>query len=278
MRQLQRFAADLDLFGGKGRRFPPRPSTPSGKTIGVSINNFAFPDPEIAPRVNWGHRFTDLGMTSYNRTTQGLDLALGVSVFRGDADVLRLVDHKRFSLAASQEEIVGPFEVVIDPRVFDEMGEYRLVASLFDSTTGDRIDSVGRRFWVEQDPPLRRPFEIQPVDGFPEPYHKRQWIISGSINNSATLLYNTSHPAYRLAEEDEEELGDYLLEVVLAGAVQFVLGRPDREDGRPDYHPLDAGNILGLPKPLDREEVPSAVHEEVHRYLSEVRWRMLEGA
>ena len=278
MRQLQRFAADLDLFGGKGRRFPPRPSIPSGKVIGVSINNFTFPDPEIAPRVNWGHRFSDLGVTTFNRTPQGRDLALGVSVFRGDADVLRLVDHKRFSLGAGDEDILRPFEVVIDPRVFDEMGEYRLVASLFDATTGDRIDSVGRRFWVEKDPPLRRPFEIQPVDGFPEPYQKRQWMISGSINNSATLLYNIAHPAYRLAEEDEEQQGDYLLEMVLAGAVQFVLGRPDQEDGRPDYHPLDAGNILGLPKPLDRGEVPSAVLEEVHRYLSEVRWRMLEGA
>jgi len=244
----------------------------------VSINHFSFPDPEIAPRVNWGHRFTDLGVTAYNRSAMGLDVAVSVTVLRVDAAVSKPLDHKRFALGSGHEESLGPFEIIIDPRVFDEMGEYRLTASLFDATTGDRIDSVSRRFWVEQDPPLRKPFEIQPVDGLPEPYQKRQWMISGSVNNSATLLYNTAHPAYRLAEDDDEDLGDYLLDIVLAGAVQFVLGRPDRNDGHPDYHPLDAGKILGVPKPLDRGEVPSAVHEEVHRYLSEVRWRMFEEA
>ncbi len=278
MRQLQRFAADLDLFGARGRRFPPPPPPPPGKLLGVSINNFSFPDPEIAPQVKWGDRFTDLGVTAYNRTAQGLDLAVGVTVLRGDSAVLRLLNHKRFELGAGEQEVLGPFDVVIDPRVFDELGEYRLTASLFDATTGDRIDSVGRRFWVEQDPPLRKPFDILPVDGFPDPNQRRQWLIAGSINNSATLLYNTAHPAYRLAEEAEEDLGDYVLDVVLAGAVQFVLDRPDVGDGRPDYHPLEAGKILGQPKPLNREEVPSAVHEEVHRYLSEVRWRMNEGA
>jgi len=278
MRQLQKFASDLDLFGAKGRRFPPHSPPPAGKVIGVSISNFSYPDPDIAPRVNWGHRFTDLGVTAYNRSAEGLDVAVGVSVLRGDAAVLKLLDHKRFALGAGRQEILGQFEFIIDPRVFDEVGVYRLTASLFDATTGDRIDSVGRRFWVEQDPPLRKPFEIQPVDGFPEPNQKRQWMISGSINNSALLLYNTAHTAYRLAENDEEKLGDYLLEIVLDGAVQFVLGRPDQDDGHPDYHPLDAGKILGAPKPLDREEVPSAVHDEVHRYISEVRWRMFEGA
>ncbi len=49
MRQLQRFAADLDLFGAKGRRFPPAPASPAGKAVGVSINNFSYPDPDIAP-------------------------------------------------------------------------------------------------------------------------------------------------------------------------------------------------------------------------------------
>src|SRR5207247_11361665 len=117
----------VDLFGGKGRRFPPRPTMPSGKVIGVSINNFAFPEPEIAPRVNWGHSFTDLGVTAYNRTSQGIDLALGVSVFRGDADVLRLVDHKRFSIETSQEEIMSQIEIVIETKVLYEMSDDRQV-------------------------------------------------------------------------------------------------------------------------------------------------------
>ena len=279
MRQLQRFARDLDLFGAKGvHPLQPPPSAPLGKVIGVSINNFSFPDPEIAPRVNWGLRFSDLGATAFNRTEQSLDVTIVVNVLNGDRVVLGLVQHERLALGAKRQETLGPFEIVIDQKVFGEPGEYRLTASLFDAGTGDRIDSVARRFWIERDPPFRRPFDLVPVDGFPEPNQKRQWLTAGSINNSATLLYNTAHPAYRLAEEDEEELGDYLLDIVLNGAVQFVLNRPDRDDGSADYHPLNADKILGAPKPLEPEAVPAASYEEVHRYLSDVRWRMLEGA
>jgi hypothetical protein len=170
----------------------------------------------------------------------------------------------------------GPFNIPVNKTLFPEPGQYRLKATLFDANTGDKIDAVARKFWVERDPPLRQPFQLDPVPEFPEPNHHRQWLTSGSVNSSATLYYNTGHPAYQIAEEEGEEyLANYVLQVVLEGAIDFVLKRPDKEDGTPDYHPLRADDILGGNHPADREEVPAKTYSEVARYVSELRWRML---
>lgn len=281
MRQLQKFASDLDLFGTKGRVRPPPPPPPPSpvKSVGVSINNFAFPDPEVAPRIDWGQSFTGIGVTAYNRTDDSHSIALTFSVLHGDRTTLGLINRERFQLDPKDERSFAPFDILIDQKTFPEAGEYRLTLTLADQKTGDKIDHVSRRFWVQADPSLRKPFELQPVDGFREPNEHRQWLTTGSINNSAELLYNTVHPAYRLAEDEGEDAqGDYLLDIALEGAIQFVLGRPNREDGTADFHPLETGKILGLPKPRDTEEIPSAVHQEIQRFISEVRWRRFEEA
>ena len=74
--------------------------------------------------------------------------------------------------------------------------------------------------------------------------------------------------------EDDDALDEYLLGVVLQGAMQFVLQRPDSSDGDPDYHPLDAGHILGNGQPTPKEDVPNTSYREIITYFSEVRWRM----
>jgi hypothetical protein len=277
MRQLVKHAGDLDLFGARGRVNPPPPQPPPpAKLIGVTINNFTFPEPEIAPRVNWDHEFASLGFTAYNRTGQSRDVFLMVTVLHGDSVVARLMDRERFELGSKNETgPYGPFNIPVDETLFPEPGKYRLKATLFDAKTGDKIDGVARVFWVEHDPPLRQPFHLEPVPEFPEPNHYRQWLTSGSVNSSATLYYNTGHPAYRIAEDEGEvQLADYLLQLVLDGAIDFVLKRPDEEDGTPDYHPLRADEILGGSHPADREEVPARTYAEVTRFVSELRWRM----
>jgi hypothetical protein len=279
MRQLVKHASDLDLFGARGKIYPPPPPPPPAKPIGVAINNFAFPEPEIAPRVNWDHEFTGLGFTTYNRTGQSRDVSLSVAVLHGDSVVARFMDRERFELESKSDMgPYGPFNIPVNRTLFPEPGQYRLKATLFDANTGDKIDAVARKFWVERDPPLRQPFQLDPVPEFPEPNHHRQWLTSGSVNSSATLYYNTGHPAYQIAEEEGEEyLANYVLQVVLEGAIDFVLKRPDKEDGTPDYHPLRADDILGGNHPADREEVPAKTYSEVARYVSELRWRMLEA-
>ena len=81
------------------------------------------------------------------------------------------------------------------------------------------------------------------------------------------------HPAYRTAEEDDV-IDDYMLTIVLEGAIQFILQRPDSTEGKPDYHPLQTGQILGNGRTVPTEDVPNTSYREIVSYLSEVRWRM----
>lgn len=279
MRQLLHHAHDLDLFGAKGIMPPPIDSPPTPpKFLGVSINNFTFPTPEIAPRINWGQKFEDITITAFNRTENDLKVSTLTQILHGDSLVLQPIERQEVSLPSKNKFRTNAFDIDIVEYLYPAPGLYRISASLFDAETGDRLDRVSRKFWVEKDAPLRQPFMLQPLPEFPEPFSHRQWYTSGSINNSPTLYYNLSHPAYRAIEEDEDAQAEYILDIVLSGAMDFVLKRPNREDGSPDFHPLEAAKILGAEQPFERDEVPSKTYDELLSYISEIRWRVFEGA
>lgn len=288
LRQLLKHAVGLDLFGSKGRAGkgpnpPPPPPPPPLKPIGVSIHNFIFPSPELAPRINWESAFLNLTVTAHNHTKEDKDVSLIVQVLLGDTTIYQPFERLSFKLSSQNVFHSPQFDINIDKVRFGEPGEYRLSATLFDGKTGDKIDNVARRFWVEKDPILRYPFNVEGSPGFPDVFKFRQWITSGSINNSPTLFYNTAHPCYRNAEDDPDMQREYIFEMVLEGAIKFVLDRPNQEDGAPDFHPLNAETILGDSKQRerkesDKEEIPSRTYEEIHRYASEIRWKVYEGA
>lgn len=279
MRQLLRHARDLDLFGAKGIS-PPRIDTPPTppKILGISINNFIFPSPEIAPRINWGQKFEDITITAFNRTDNALHVSMLTQILHGDSLVLQPIERVETTLDPHSKYRTNAFDVDILDYLYTSPGLYRISASLFDAKTGDRLDRVTRKFWVERDPPLRQPFILQPLPEFPEPHSYRQWFTSGSINNSPTLYYNVSHPAYLAIEEDDSAQAEYILDIVLSGAMDFVLKRPNHEDGSPDFHPLLATNILGEGQPFERDEVPSKTYDELSSYISEIRWRVFDEA
>jgi len=278
LRQLLNHAKDLDLFGANGKIYPPINTHPRPlKQIGISINNFTFPDPQIAPRVNWNSKFEDLRVTAVNRTQDEFNFSIQVSILHGDKIIFQPIDKIEGVLSLNGKIESSSFDINVLKYQFTTPGVYRISASLFDADTGDRLDHVVRKFWVEKDPPLRQPFIIQPLPEFPEPYTHRQWFTSGSINNSPTLYYNLSHPSYRMIEEDEDSQAEYIFEIVLAGALDFILKRPNAEDGTPDFHPLEADNILGKPEENDLEDIPIKTYQELSKYISEIRWRVFEG-
>jgi hypothetical protein len=104
-------------------------------------------------------------------------------------------------------------------------------------------------------------------------------MIGGAINNSPTLYYNTAHPAYRAVEENDDAQKDYLFQLFLEGAIAFVLQRPFDDNGDPDLHPLKAEAIFGgMSNPREGAELPRKAFDEIAGYLSEVRWRVWDGA
>jgi hypothetical protein len=280
IRELLKHARDLDLFGAKGGKVKPggNGGTRSPKEIGISIEGISFPEPEIAPRINWGQKFEDVSVCAFNQSDTDRNVYIRCHVFRGVSIVQELLVTVPFSLNTKQQIDFDSFNIEIDKGSFSEKGEYRLNAAMFDKKTGDRIDRVSKRFWVETNPPLRSPFDREPLPKFPEPNQHRQWLTFGDINNSPVVYYNTSHPAYRFVEDDENKLQDYMFQILLEAAIYFVLNRPDKEDGKPDYHPLDLENILGAKgKRIEREDVPKNAYLEAIRYISNIRWKVLNG-
>jgi len=275
LREIARFARDLDIFGRRrGGPPPPPPPPPPHKTVGVSIHGFVFPDPDTAPRVPSGTEFNHLSIEAFNKTDKTLDVYVAARVLHGDRVIETLLEPQAVSID-SREDASWAVAFKVDED-YAEPGEYRLRATMDDAETGERIDDVARRFWVEADPPFRAPFDAELNRGFPEPNHRRQWLVSGEIG-AAKIHYNALHPSYLEAEQgDELQLQDYLVEIFIEAAIAFVLDRPNLEDGTADYHPLDTKKIL----PTSDTEVggvPLRTYREIMRYVSDFRWRVLEG-
>jgi len=241
------------------------------KDIGVSLPGFAYPDSDIAPRVERGKGIDGLRVLAYNKNRPSVDVFVAVRVLHGDAVVKTLLEPTIVTLADG-----GSFEWPVAFSVDDELaeaGQYRVRATLDDADSGERIDAVVRHFWVDAEPPFRAPFEVQAAPSLPD---RRQWLVNGSIGNSPTVFYSTSHPAYELAE-DEDQLLDYLREIFLGAAVELILDRPDSEDGAPDFHPLVASAMLPADASGDIAGIPLRAYREITRYLADLRWRVLEG-
>jgi hypothetical protein len=273
LREISRFARDLDIFGRRrGITPPPPPPPPPNKLMGVSIHGFTYPDPETAPRVERGTEFGGVSAEAYNRTDVPADVVVAVRVLHGDRLIETLVESQHVSVA-SDPGPTWPLSLVVDGKYVDP-GEYRLRVTMDDAETGARVDEVARRFWVDADPPFRAPFDAKAARGFPEPHHHRQWMVSGYIG-TATVYYNVLHPAFIQAEQ-AEELQEYLLDIFMEAAIELVLNRPNLENGDADYHPLEAGAILPTAGG-DVTDVPLRTYQEVMRYVSDFRWRALEG-
>lgn len=276
MRQLLRHASDLDLFGAKGKARPSGTNSYSEpKELGVSINKFTFPNPNIAPRIDWEQKFSDITITAYNKTDTTINAEILTQILHGDSVVMQPI--KRQEITLQNKFITNKFDIEIVDDLYPTPGVYRITTSLIDLESGDRLDHVSRKFWVEKDPPLRQPFILQPLPEFPDPFSHQQWYTSGAINSSPTLYYNLSHPAYLLVEGNEDSQAEYILDIVLSGALDFVLKRPNLDDGSPDFHPLESERILGEGQPFDLDEVPSKTYEELSSYISRIRWRIFEG-
>jgi hypothetical protein len=212
------------------------------------LHNFNFPVPERAPRVNWGEEIKDFEVRIFNKTSDNLKGQLRISIFFGDKKIITIHDEKGIDITPYlKPKPFGPFSITFLKSIFPDLGEYRLRIRLVNEVSHIEIDFLTRKIWIEKDPEFRLPFEPLP-DDFKEPVEKRQWITHGILGQNPVLYYNTAHPAYKRVEDNDIELHDYLFEIFLEGSIDFILNRPDKEDGIPDYHPLDTEKMMKDPK------------------------------
>jgi hypothetical protein len=272
LRFLSQYAKELDLFGRKRRPpKPPDPQPPQNKKIGVMLSNFNFPDPEREPRVNWGEEIKDFEVRIFNKTDDNLKGQVRIFILFGDKEIKQIHDKRGIDITPHLKSIpLGPFSLTFPKNIFPDPGEYRLRIRLVNEKNHVEIDSLTRKIWVEKDPPFHVPFEPLPDDFTEkEDIARRQWITQGIPGQTPILFYNIAHPCYKKVEEDKELQTDYLFDIFLEGSINFILNRPDKEDGTPDYHPLETDKIRKDPKDA-YFEISGKIAEIKSRYYGEV--------
>jgi len=272
LRDLSKFAKELDLFGrkeGTVKPPPPPPPPPPNKQIGLMLHNFTFPVPERAPRVNWDEEIKDFEVIIFNKTSDNVKGRLRIFMLLGEREIITIHDEKDIDIPPYlQPKPFGPFNITFSKSIFPDPGEYRLRIRLINEVSHIEIDCLTRKILVERDPKYHLPFETLP-DDFKEPIEKRQWITDGILGENPILYYNTAHPSYKKVEDDEEALSDYLFDIFLEGSIDFILNRPDKENGTPDYHPLDANRILKDPKEA-YSEISGKIAEIKSKHYGEI--------
>ena len=273
LRDLSKYAEELDLFGRKGgivKPPPPPPPPPSNKKIGVMLHNFNFPVRERAPRINWGEEIKDFKVRIFNKTSDKIRGRLRIFMLFGDKEIIPPIhDEKGIDITPYLDsKPFGPFSVTFSKKIFPDPGEYRLRIRLLNEVSHIEIDYLTRKIWIEKDPEFHLPFDPQP-DDFTEKglIAKRQWITQGILGQSPILYYNTEHSSYKDAE-DSKRLTDYLFEIFLEGSMDFILNRPEKQDGTPDYHPLDSKRIL---------KDPENAYFEISGKIAEIRSKHYAG-
>ncbi len=268
MRQLQQYARDLNLLGPHKPRpgsDPPRPPIPPPhKDRGLSFKDFLIPNEGF--RVNWGQQVT-FSLWGFNKTSEAVEYKISLRVLHADSEIVKLLDSESLTLDANSRKQISDssFTLAIEKPQYENVGEYRVKATLINAETGEEVDTLTRKFWVESNPPMRQPFELK-ASLFP-PDLTLAW--SADVNNMM-LLYNTNHPEYRSAEKNEDTQTDYLLKICLEGALHFVLAKTFED--APDYAPLDTNTIMQS----DKDIIPEKTYAEVMAYISKIRWKIYE--
>ena len=263
LRQLSILTPDFYLMGGLGgtRRPLPPPHPRPTKEIGLTFHDITFPDPRRAPLVRWDERLTGFSVEAFNNKLVAYTCRIGLHVFHGTRQVVRLLNQTGITLTPGQSIAFGPLEIQFLRQMFPSPDVYTLRAVLVNEANGERLDELNRYIYLEKDPPFRAPFDVQMVRGFSPPFEKRQWRMLQTSDDRATLYYNGGHPAYRHHEE-VGALRRHLFETFLEGALELVLDQPVPENAEADYRPLDRAKVEGA---------PSECYLEIIGKLAEVR-------
>lgn len=274
LRKLQQVAPDLDIWGKKKRINPSGPPQPSPETSDfiIRLNNFEWPNQDIAPRVNYGDKISFKLLIKSN-VNQDKETKISLAILKGDKVYETLVKNQSKKLVANESYEVGNFDIDINKSNFKLKGIYRIKASLIDSTNGESLSNYTIKMYVEEDPPIKGLLDLNPTEFDKDsPFHHRQWIAHhDGIKN--IILYNILHPKFKKVKIDEEQLYEYLLEVLLHGSLFFVLDRPDDETGKADFHPLESEKIISE---NEINSIPKNTFHHAMGYYQEIQYKLFD--
>jgi len=218
---------------------PPiiNPPPTSIKLRYVSIKNIVFPNPGNVARLDWGQKLSDWWIEIGNKKSSKIKIKLECWISSSSSKLLDIIDHEvllhsQSTVTKKGEDDCG-YEFPVNKELFADAGKYQLHARITDLSNKVIIDEVVRSFWVEADPPLQAPFEIQPLSfqqQIPDDV-ELEWKMDFR-DNGYTVYYNTDHPSFSQASElGADSL--YIGEVASMAGLQLVIRNvsgPDKPD------------------------------------------------
>jgi len=208
----------------------------SDKDMGVRLSNLVFPNPGNIPRVDYGQKLQGFKIVVYNKTNNKLDVTMNAFVLSGDTKILE-IRNESFILKPKSTEVFPENVIEVSKSVFKSAGIYRIRLHLIDNEKNIRLDEITRRIWVETDPELAGPFDVQRISFLELPVElninkSKEWILSPEGDDKYTFYYNQDHPAYLFNDETETKLVGYLAEIFLTGALELLI-RQESIKGEP---------------------------------------------
>ncbi len=219
--------------GGVTKEPGPPPAPPKG--IRIHLRDFHFPNPG-SPRLDYGESVNDFYVEIVNDTPQRFTAKINVRVMKNRFITSLIDDSKRnkYILKPRSGAQTHTLSLEITDDIFQERGEYQLLIELTEHETGISKDTLVRKFWVNQEPPIKdnslfdmRPIELRDDD--------RQWLIRhNDRDNKIVVEYNTAHPSYQrtllyrkitglISKKRQSPTERYLKEIALLVAIQLKL-------------------------------------------------------
>ncbi|MFC1900443.1 hypothetical protein ACFLYN_02505 [Chloroflexota bacterium] len=201
--------------------------TPSDKDIGIRLSELLFPNIGNIPRLDYGQKLEGFKVIVNNKTSNEFNVTMNGYILSGDKKIMD-IRNESFILKPKSREVFSDNIMEVTKHVFKSAGIYRIRFHLIDNTKNVRLDEITRRIWVESDPELAGPFDVQRISFFELPEElnvnkSKEWILSPEGDNRYTLYYNQDHPAYLSNDDTETRLIGYLAELFLMGAIELLI-------------------------------------------------------
>jgi len=240
--------------------------------IGISINNLIFPNEQNLPRLDYGESIKDFSCTAYNDSEDNnVNADLKIIIISGNREVVKVLEAE-FELNSGDKRLFDELEISIDPSIYTEPGEYKLRAILRDSDSKEVLHKVTRSFWVEMEPPLRSPFNVEFYDFTTNPnqeIHKLAWLLQPEGDNKYTCFINIEHSQYKKNADSEEELSLYQAQIFFEAAVQILLNRIETDL-----------SLTGAVGPFDVDKIRngdlSEIYTEFTKVISEAKYEIFK--
>jgi hypothetical protein len=226
------------------------------------------------PRLNYGESVPAYSLSGFNKTEVVLEGEYKISLLSGDR-LVELIDHDEVDIEPHSHMQLGEsHQLQATTELFPEPGEYRIKATLMDRSEKKKtIHEITRKVWIEQDPNLNAPFDIEPwpfasLEESGITSAKAEWYLSNEGSGRFKLYYNIDHPTYLASEANDVAQARYLAEMFAAAALELLVRRIKADGEEVELNreklPIDVEIILS--------NDPEAIYKEVMTAMGKIKY------